>query len=60
MIGGWEWVIIIVVVLLVFGARRIPELGKSLGQGIRSFKEELAGGKQRKDKPKDDSSSGQS
>ncbi len=60
MIGGWEWVIIIVVVLLVFGARRIPELGRSLGQGIRSFKEELAGGKQRKDEREDDSLSGKS
>lgn len=54
MIGGWEWVIIVVVVLLIFGARRIPDIGKSLGQGIRSFKDELSGGKQ-KDRPKDDS-----
>ena len=60
MIGGWEWVIIIVVVLLIFGARRIPELGRSLGQGIRSFKEELSGGKQRKDEREDDSLSGKS
>lgn len=54
MIGGWEWVIIVVVVLLIFGARRIPDIGKSLGQGIRSFKDELSGGKE-KDPPKNDS-----
>jgi len=43
MIGGWEWVIIIIAILLIFGARRLPEIGKSLGQGIRAFKKELRG-----------------
>ena len=33
--GGWEWVIIALVVLLLFGAKRIPELARCLGQGIR-------------------------
>ena len=41
MIGGWEWVIIVLAILLVFGAKRIPEIAKGLGQGIRSFKREL-------------------
>ena len=41
--GGWEWIIIIVVVVLLFGARRLPEMGKSLGQGIRGFRKELRG-----------------
>ncbi len=36
--GGMEWVLIILVVLLLFGARKIPELAKGLGQGIREFK----------------------
>ena len=36
--GGWEWVIIALVVLLLFGAKRIPELARGLGQGIREFK----------------------
>ena len=36
--GGWEWVIIALVVLLSFGAKRIPELARGLGQGIREFK----------------------
>jgi sec-independent protein translocase protein TatA len=33
-----EWVIVILAVLLLFGARKIPELAKGLGQGIREFK----------------------
>jgi sec-independent protein translocase protein TatA len=33
--------IVLVVVLLVFGAKRLPEMGRSLGQGMRGFKEEL-------------------
>lgn len=42
MIGGWQIIIVLVVILLLFGARRIPELGKGLGRGIRSFKEGLS------------------
>ncbi len=41
--GGWEWIIIVIVVLVLFGAKRIPEMGRSLGQGIRGFKKELGG-----------------
>jgi len=36
--GGGEWVIIILIVLLLFGGRKIPELMKGLGQGLREFK----------------------
>jgi len=35
--GGMEWVIILVVVLLLFGGKKIPELAKGLGKGIREF-----------------------
>lgn len=38
MIGGWEWVIVILAVLIFFGARKIPELARGLGQGIKEFK----------------------
>ncbi len=41
--GGWEWIVIILVIVVLFGAKRIPEMGKSLGQGIRGFKKELRG-----------------
>ncbi len=37
-IGGFEWVIIIMVVLLLFGAKRIPDLARGLGQGIKEFR----------------------
>ena len=36
--GPWEIVLILVVVLLVFGAKRIPEIAQSLGKGITEFK----------------------
>jgi sec-independent protein translocase protein TatA len=35
--------IILVVVLLLFGAKRVPEIGRSLGHGIRGFKESVTG-----------------
>ncbi len=37
--GGWEWIIIVLVVLLLFGAKKIPELARGLGRGIREFKD---------------------
>lgn len=37
--GGSEWLIIGLVVVLLFGARKIPELAKGLGRGIREFKD---------------------
>ncbi|SFE15120.1 Sec-independent protein translocase subunit TatA/TatB [Thermophagus xiamenensis] len=36
--GGWEWIVIILAILLLFGGRKIPELMKGLGQGMREFK----------------------
>lgn len=35
--GGSEWILIILVVLLLFGGRKIPELMRGLGRGIREF-----------------------
>lgn len=39
--GGSEWIIIALVVLLLFGGKKIPELMKGLGKGVRNFKEGL-------------------
>lgn len=36
--GGWEWIIIVLAILLLFGGRKIPELMKGLGQGMKEFK----------------------
>jgi sec-independent protein translocase protein TatA len=38
-IGPWELLIILFIVLLLFGAKRVPEMGRSLGKGMREFKE---------------------
>ena len=42
-LGIPEIAIIVVVILLVFGARRLPEIGTSMGKGIRTFKTALMG-----------------
>lgn len=39
--GGWEWIIILVVILLLFGGSRLPQLAKSIGQSKRAFREGL-------------------
>ena len=49
-LGGWEILIIVFVILLLFGGAKIPELMKGLGKGVKSFKEGL------KDDEKDDAS----
>lgn len=36
--GGWQIVLILALVLIFFGARKLPELAKGLGQGIKEFK----------------------
>ncbi|HOM48498.1 MAG TPA: twin-arginine translocase TatA/TatE family subunit [Verrucomicrobiota bacterium] len=38
MLGGWEIVLILAVVLILFGAKKLPELAKGLGTGIKEFK----------------------
>jgi sec-independent protein translocase protein TatA len=41
---GWQGLIIILIVLLViFGPKRLPEMGRSLGRGMREFKESITG-----------------
>jgi sec-independent protein translocase protein TatA len=42
-IGPLELVLILLVVLLLFGAKRLPELGRSLGSGMKEFKESVTG-----------------
>ena len=42
-IGMPELLIILLIVIVIFGARRLPELGKSLGQGIKNFRKSMSG-----------------
>ena len=42
-IGLPQILVILLIVLLIFGARRLPEIGSSLGKGIRSFKSSVTG-----------------
>ena len=42
-IGATELIIILVIVLVLFGAKRLPELGRSLGGGMREFKDSVTG-----------------
>ena len=44
-VGGGELVIVLVILLLLFGAKRIPELAKGLGAGIREFRKGASGEK---------------
>lgn len=39
----WEIVIVLVIVLLIFGPKRLPDLGRSLGRGMREFKDSVTG-----------------
>tara|TARA_Y100001947_G_scaffold107082_1_gene91670 strand:- start:645 stop:878 length:234 start_codon:yes stop_codon:yes gene_type:complete len=43
--GGWEMVVIALVILLLFGAKKLPELARGLGQGIKEFKGAVNGAK---------------
>jgi sec-independent protein translocase protein TatA len=42
-IGATELIILLLVILIVFGPKRLPEMGRSLGRGMREFKESISG-----------------
>ncbi len=44
--GGFEWVILLVIIVLIFGVGRVGKLGGELGSAIRQFREGLGGAKQ--------------
>ena len=51
MLGTWEIILIVLVILLIFGGKKIPELMRGIGKGIRSFKNGMNG---KEDDQKDD------
>ncbi len=42
-LGSWEIILIVLVVLLLFGGKKIPEMMKGLGKGVKSFKDGMNG-----------------
>ena len=44
--GVWEWLVILVIVLVIFGASRIKDIGKGLGGAISAFRTEVKDGKE--------------
>ena len=51
-VGPLEIAVVLVIVLIIFGPKRLPELGQSMGRGIREFKSSLSGDKD-KDSPEE-------
>ncbi len=54
MIQGWEWIIILVVVLLVFGVDRIGKLGSELGKSVSAFRKGLREGQEELDQAREE------
>lgn len=50
---GWEWLIIFLAILLLFGGKKIPELMRGIGKGIHSFRQGLQEAKDEMTKPVD-------
>ena len=50
-VGPTELLLIVLIIVIIFGARRLPELGKSLGAGIKNFKKSITSAEEDEDKP---------
>ncbi|HTO76776.1 MAG TPA: twin-arginine translocase TatA/TatE family subunit [Thermoanaerobaculia bacterium] len=51
-LGLPELLVILLIVIIIFGAGKLPQLGKGLGEGIKNFKDSVKAGEESKDKPK--------
>ena len=51
-LGLPELLVILLIVLIVFGASKLPQLGKGIGEGMRNFKDAVKGDQPPQDKPK--------
>lgn len=51
---GWEWIIIFLAILLLFGGKKIPELMRGLGKGVHSFRQGMKEARREMDSPLDD------
>jgi sec-independent protein translocase protein TatA len=52
-LGGWEWIIILIIVILVFGPGRIGKVAGELGRSIKSFRDGLGNKDEETKKPED-------
>ncbi|MFC2011281.1 twin-arginine translocase TatA/TatE family subunit [Chloroflexota bacterium] len=50
--GAWEIVLILVVILIVFGAGKLPQVGQAMGKGLRSFRKGQSGEEDEEESPK--------
>ena len=50
--SGWEWLIVLAIFVLVFGAAKLPELARGTGQALRIFKAETKGLNEDEEQPK--------
>lgn len=50
-LGVPELLLILVIVIIIFGANKLPQLGRGIGEGLRNFKESMKTGEEGKDKP---------
>ena len=53
-VGPTELLLIVLIIVIIFGARKLPELGKSLGEGITNFKKSIGGKEEEPEPPKDE------
>lgn len=51
-IGPLELIIVLVIILVIFGPKRLPQAGRSLGQGLREFKDSVTGKEERSEAPR--------
>ncbi len=40
---GFEWIIVLILALIIFGPKNLPKIGRAIGQSIRGFKDEMKG-----------------
>ncbi len=53
-IGPMELALIVLIIVIIFGARKLPELGKSMGEGIKNFKKSITSRDKDEDNPTDE------
>jgi sec-independent protein translocase protein TatA len=53
-VGPGELIIVLVIALIVLGPKRLPEVGRSIGNGMREFKDSISGDSRRHDEDDDD------